>query len=1314
MKKLALLFALLFFASFAHAAAGPCPAGANYIDLTNPSNGGGMGSVTLASLGVTQCYYISAAGADTNSGGSEASPWLHAPGMPACSSICAGVSPAANLGFIFRGGDTWHRSSGSPQTGGAWTFSHSGTAGNPIYWGIDVTWFSGGSFARPIFNQDNALSTGTVGSCSFADDGTTFLNAGSTSFNIVDGLEFTGNCQSGSGVGSIISPISATSFVSERLYMHGWTSTAGVGDDAGVKIGTNGNSTSNLSNRHLFDVIDGADSTFGASCNTPSCVGSATASGWAFGDAWDVEYSVIRHVSNGIQAGNICTVIGNLMEYEFEPTLPGGRHGNVLEENFGSGCTTMLAYNNVTQNTNEGVNWWPGGGTYYILNNVWINSGHVFGSPAIDPNGLMLSGLGTTGFTTVHANLYNNTFQSNKVQAPAENGTTPGWAAGSTLMWENNHIMDFTNTTSFFTCGASNTCAATENGGEVFQTTTVAEGQGYSFANSWSPTLATNATVGHGNNATSFCSGLPNALAIAACKSGSPQAVSEAAGWGGLMAMYPAITPNLRTPGVWDAGAYQFASAVTTCAQPCTNQNVLPLATPPSVGGLTGVNSCITDPVFQTTVCRVADANEDPSHPNIPWQFSNGGSNDDNAFNSNNTLFVVVNTNGAKKPKSLNTITHQVSPLYASSFPATNGMTIPYPPQFSTVSPSLLYAWNGTQLGTYTFDPPNYVTPPAFTNLFNFVTGGGSTNNCVPSNFGAATWTSDGGVAAQDSFFVSAWSSANYHIGANDFQGTGFWAAAYVPGKGCFAVNTSTGAIVADQGFVGGTGLTCTGTGCTGTTSNSATDLYTIHAIKLSINSTGQMYMLIGRTTCLTVTCSGSGNNPYFQQVGSNVQVYGGDSSRDGGHWAGMAQGFANIPGMPQAYYRTYAAPSVTTAQISPTPGACAGYANLQQHMGATNTNAGDTNPVMVSTGTINLEAPFDGAQCPWWNEVYTIDYNGDGLTHRYAHTNNTGQALNFDALDAIAEISPSGALIGFNSDWLNTLGCTNGATTCTPNGPDWTALRAYPTGYVINPNLNNASGASFRATTGGTSNSSELNWATGCASTCSDGTVSWINLGVPTIAAAYRSDPFVVFGTPDTTAATPTFFPVAGTYTGAQSVALSTTSTGALICWNRTGSPATDDRLGCAPGSTLYTGFLTITGSGTVYATAGGGGYVDSSVGSATYTITNIATTPTPSPIGGTYTTAQSVALSTMAGGVICYVTSGTPATNGTTGCTTGTKYTTPISVSSTETLVFVAGGTGYVDSPVGSAAYIITPASGNTFTITGNGVISGTGSIH
>jgi hypothetical protein len=155
--------------------------------------------------------------------------------------------------------------------------------------------------------------------------------------------------------------------------------------------------------------------------------------------------------------------------------------------------------------------------------------------------------------------------------------------------------------------------------------------------------------------------------------------------------------------------------------------------------------------------------------------------------------------------------------------------------------------------------------------------------------------------------------------------------------------------------------------------------------------------------------------------------------------------------------------------------------------------------------------------------------------------------------------------------------------------------------------------------------------------------------------------------------------------------VTLATTSGGAIICYTINGTtPATNGTTGCTTG-TLYSGAITVATTTTIKAVAGGTGFTDSSVGSYLFTITGAAL-PTASPIAGSYGPTQNVTLSSTAFTVICYTTNGTtPATNGGSGCTTGTLYSTPISVSSSQTIKAIAGGTTYFDSAVASFAYVI-----------------------
>ena len=139
--------ALILTCTPAWAAGGTCPAGADY-GFQVPT--GSRYDKTLATVGVTSCYYVSAStGSDTYDGTQETvsgshGPFAHLPGMPSCTGNCASVTPAAGEGFILRGGDTWTGS----DLGVSWSWS--GTPTNPIYIGVDLTWHAGASWTRPI------------------------------------------------------------------------------------------------------------------------------------------------------------------------------------------------------------------------------------------------------------------------------------------------------------------------------------------------------------------------------------------------------------------------------------------------------------------------------------------------------------------------------------------------------------------------------------------------------------------------------------------------------------------------------------------------------------------------------------------------------------------------------------------------------------------------------------------------------------------------------------------------------------------------------------------------------------------------------------------------------------------------------------------------------------------------------------------------------------------------------------------------------------------------------------------------------------
>ena len=220
-------------------------------------------------------------------------------------------------------------------------------------------------------------------------------------------------------------------------------------------------------------------------------------------------------------------------------------------------------------------------------------------------------------------------------------------------------------------------------------------------------------------------------------------------------------------------------------------------------------------------------------------------------------------------------------------------------------------------------------------------------------------------------------------------------------------------------------------------------------------------------------------------------------------------------------------------------------------------------------------------------------------------------------------------------------------------------------------------SGAAIYYTTNGSIPTTGSSLYTGAISLSANATIQAIAVASGYTNSAVASAAYTI-NLP--TAAAPTFSPVAGTYTSAQSVALSDATSGAVIYYTTNGSTPTTT-------STVYSTPIPVSSTTTIQAIAVASGYNNSAVASGTFTINlPAAASPTFSPVPGTYTSAQSVALSDATSGAVIYYT-----TNGSTPTTASTVYTTPIPVSTTTTIQAIAVATGYNNSAVAGGTFTI-----------------------
>lgn len=551
---------------------------------TVPATGGTCPTTANMDGGVyaapTNCFYIDfASGTDTNAGTTEAAPLKHAPGMAGCVSTCAGITPAAGMGFIFKGGVTWDYTiwpwfpSAGGSSGGADSFGGC-TGASCVYYGVDKSWFSGASWSRPILSGGDWSNPGTNTACFYDTNtsGNLFLKLSYHPYVIVDNFEFTGMCSttgatvSGNDAAYLVNSNSSggTNYTIEHCYFHraafpasapptlGDYWTAGLFNDAKV--------------HWTYNVVDGTDSgptttfTAGHSASDAVWSGEAINSGTVYYD-----HNVTHNITASIDIIPI-SVHDNLFLDGSNSPVESNYHAHIAYDN---DCTNpQYFYNNVLDTVISGQGWAPNGVgcTYYIFNNIITN----------ETVGRLLSFASGSTVTSLTYDVFNNTMECG-FDSAGPNAVCGIWGQQSYVVFNDY----FVTTTTSITCGLPNggvSCASfTDSAGTttndtfstwplpgnpldmITQSLSTANGQGYSYGQAYqfSPTAAGNATVGTGVNETSLCNAMGDALASAACKQDTTYAVTY--DQTNHTAVSGARTPvNRPSSGAWDVGAYEF------------------------------------------------------------------------------------------------------------------------------------------------------------------------------------------------------------------------------------------------------------------------------------------------------------------------------------------------------------------------------------------------------------------------------------------------------------------------------------------------------------------------------------------------------------------------------------------------------------------------------------------------------------------------------------------------------------------------------------------------------------------------------------
>ncbi len=483
----------------------------------------------------SRTFYIDfSSGSDANNGTSKATPWKRQPYMPGWTGT---YTHAARDCFIFKGGVTWPN---SVFTGNGLDILAGGAAGNPDYYGVDQTWFSGASWVRPIFS-------GRATPLSSSSQAIIVIEGGSN-YIIFDNIEMTGvyvpTASQGAGGAEIIyvrGPTHDLTF--QNLDVHGWyvqqtNTTPPATDQAYGGIMHNaGGIAVNVDNVLItFCKIHNTDGGLlnlaGTAIQYPKVFGAG------FWGIQKITHSELYDMSAGFFVGGEIMAYNNIHDLpNLSNACPGCSQGsqNTAGVWQWQGLSTAITrpafvHHNLIKNSQANTGLYaspsisgPPAVTMYVYDNVIMGSefAHNFDASAM--------GALASGGNPFDIYYYNNTTEITNFNCIYNANRAPDGPVRTATLKNNHCVIDGAIDLQL---SATQTIVTSNN---VTQNHTTATSQGYTASNKYAPTAPANSTVAAGvNNPT--CPGCPDFN----------------------LDFNGVVRP---ASGPWDVGAYQFVGS---------------------------------------------------------------------------------------------------------------------------------------------------------------------------------------------------------------------------------------------------------------------------------------------------------------------------------------------------------------------------------------------------------------------------------------------------------------------------------------------------------------------------------------------------------------------------------------------------------------------------------------------------------------------------------------------------------------------------------------------------------------------------------